>query len=207
MLKIFTSYTPGAGKSYAMMEEAMNESRNGKKVVIAFINKQHRDSSKMPFECNENVTIHPLKGRESIEEIIEMKPDIVVLDELGMRIGKHTFLYNVAESFIKNNISVLTSANLKRFEEVNPIFRSATGVGIKTIIPNRFIKGADEIVFIDREPELMIKDFKEGKLFGERYMNSRIMNKNFEENTLKTYREISLDYLEKYNNVRIIQRD
>ena len=65
----------------------------------------------------------------------------------------------------------------------------------------------DEIVFIDREPELMIKDFKEGKLFGERYMNSRIMNKNFEENTLKTYREISLDYLEKYNNVRIIQRD
>ena len=116
MLKIFTSYTPGAGKSYAMMEEAMNESRNGKKVVIAFINKQHRDSSKMPFECNENVTIHPLKGRESIEEIIEMKPDIVVLDELGMRIGKHTFLYNVAESFIKNNISVLTSANLKRLE-------------------------------------------------------------------------------------------
>jgi len=53
----------------------------------------------------------------------------------------------------------------------------------------------------------MIKDFKEGKLFGERYMNSRIMNKNFEENTLKTYREISLDYLEKYDNVRIIQRD
>lgn len=207
MLKIFTSYTPGAGKSYAMMEEAMNESRNGKKVVIAFINKQHRDSSEMPFECNENVTIHPLKGRESIEEIIEMKPDIVVLDELGMRIGKHTFLYNVAESFIKNNISVLTSANLKRFEEVNPIFRSATGVGIKTTIPNRFIKGADEIVFIDREPELMIKDFKEGKLFGERYMNSRIMNKNFEENTIKTYREISLDYLEKYDNVRIIQRD
>lgn len=207
MLKIFTSYTPGAGKSYAMMEEAMNESRNGEKVVIAFINKQHRDSSKMPFEYNENVTIHPLKGRESIEEIIEMKPDIVVLDELGMRIGKHTFLYNVAESFIKNNISVLTSANLKRFEEVNPIFRSATGVGIKTTIPNRFIKGADEIIFIDREPELMIKDFKEGKLFGERYMNSRIMNKNFEENTLKTYREISLDYLEKYNNVRIIQRD
>ena len=90
---------------------------------------------------------------------------------------------------------------------MNPIFRSETGVGIKTTIPNRFIKGADEIVFIDREPELMIKDFKEGKLFGERYMNSRIMNKNFEENTLKTYREISLDYLEKYNNVRIIQRD
>lgn len=47
MLKIFTSYTPGAGKSYAMMEEAMNESRNGKKVVIAFINKQHR----VPLKC------------------------------------------------------------------------------------------------------------------------------------------------------------
>lgn len=143
----------------------------GKRSLLLLLTNSIGIPLKCLLNCNENVTIHPLKGRESIEEIIEMKPDIVVLDELGMRIGKHTFLYNVAESFIKNNISVLTSANLKRFEEVNPIFRSATGVGIKTTIPNRFIKGADEIVFIDREPELMIKDFKEGKLFGERYMN------------------------------------
>ena len=31
MLKIFTSYTPGAGKSYAMLEKAMAEQAKGKK--------------------------------------------------------------------------------------------------------------------------------------------------------------------------------
>ena len=34
MLKIFTSYTPGAGKSYAMLEKAMAEQAKGKKVLI-----------------------------------------------------------------------------------------------------------------------------------------------------------------------------
>ena len=43
MLKIFTSYTPGAGKSYAMLEKAMAEQAKGKKVLIGFLNGGHRN--------------------------------------------------------------------------------------------------------------------------------------------------------------------
>ena len=56
---------------------------------------------------------------------------------------------------------------------------------------------ADEIYFIDRKPELMIKDFQSGKLFDETYMKSRIMQKNFRKETLTKYREISFAYLKK----------
>ena len=47
MLKIFTSYTPGAGKSYAMMEEAMNESRNGKRSLLLLLT----NSIGIPLKC------------------------------------------------------------------------------------------------------------------------------------------------------------
>ena len=207
MLKVFTSYTPGAGKSYAMMESAVMESESGKKVIVGFINKKHRDASELPLTENENMHMAKIRTRSDIEAIISEKPDIVVLDELGMRVGEKTFIYNIAEMFIKNNIEVLTSANLKRFDEVNHLFKNITGVGARTTIPNRFIKGADEIIFIDREPELMKKDFEEGKLFGEKYMKAKIMRKNFRQNTLNAYRDVSIEYLKKYNNVRMIRRD
>lgn len=207
MLKIFTSYTPGAGKSYAMMEEAVKANKSGKKVIVGFINQKHRDISALPFLEDENMRRQEIRRREHVEHIINEKPEIVVLDELGMRIGKTTFVYNIAERFIKNNIEVFASANLKKFQEINPLFKEITGVGIRNTIPNRFIKGADEIFFIDREPELMERDFREGKLFGQKYMDSKIMRKNFQLDTLTAYREVSLNYLKKYNNVKIIKRD
>lgn len=207
MLKIFTSYTPGAGKSYAMMEQAVKESNSGKKVIVGFINQKHRDISQLPIIDGKIMHKEEIRKRNDVDNIINEKPDIVVLDELGMRIGKTTFVYNIAELFIKNNIEVFASANLKKFQEVNPLFKEITGVGIRTAIPNRFIKGADEIIFIDREPEFMEKDFRDGRLFGKKYMDSKIMNKNFQLDTLNAYRDVSMNYLQKYNNVTIIKRD
>lgn len=207
MLKIFTSYTPGAGKSYAMMEQAVKESNSGKKVIVGFINQKHRDISQLPLIDGKIMHKEEIRKRNDVDNIINEKPDIVVLDELGMRIGKTTFVYNIAELFIKNNIEVFASANLKKFQEVNPLFKEITGVGIRTAIPNRFIKGADEIIFIDREPEFMEKDFRDGRLFGKKYMDSKIMNKNFQLDTLNAYRDVSMNYLQKYNNVTIIKRD
>jgi two-component system sensor histidine kinase KdpD len=185
----------------------VRESKSGKKVIVAFINQKHRNISQLPFIENENMCKEEIRGRKYVENIISEKPDIVILDELGMRIGKETFVYHIAEQFIKNNIEVFASANLKRFREVNPLFREITGVGIKTTIPDRFLKGADEIIFIDRKPEEMERDFRQGKIFGEKYMESKMMRKNFQLDTLAAYREISIDYLKKYNNVRIIKRE
>ncbi|MBR2190544.1 MAG: hypothetical protein IJ883_02750, partial [Eubacterium sp.] len=59
---------------------------------------------------------------------------------------------------------------------------------------------ADKIIFIDREPDLMIADYEDGKLFVDKYMKSKIMQKNFLPETLTKYREASLKYLEQYGD-------
>lgn len=207
MLKIFTSYTPGAGKSYLMLQSALEEKSAGKEVIIGFLNGKHRDLSEWSFQNEIEDSSVRIKYKGDVERIVREKPDIVVLDEMGMRIGKNAFVYNVIEELLQKGITVYTSANLKRFSSINPLFRKITGIGIKTTIPDYFLDIAEEIVFIDREPERMAEDFMRGTLFEEKYASSRVMQKNFRLDNLIAYRNISMEYLKKYNQVRIVKRD
>ena len=92
MLKIFTSYTPGAGKSYAMLEKAMAEQAKGKKVLIGFLNGGHRNIELIKEKNHIDSAIYNGKGF-SYKQILEEKPDIVVLDEMGMRSKNHGYIY------------------------------------------------------------------------------------------------------------------
>lgn len=193
MLTIFTSYTPGAGKSYAMVQKAMEEKAKGRNVVVGFLHGGHRDIAKI-LEDN---GIH---GRESgkgmsLTEILSKEPDLVILDEMGMKVKHYGFVYEVIDQLLMRGIDVYTSVNLKRFEGLNPSFKKVTGIAIRNTVPDRYLEMAGKVYFIDREPELMMQDFESGKLFDENYMSSNIMKKNFKKKTLESYRTISIDYL------------
>lgn len=193
---IFTSYTPGAGKSYAMVQKAMEEKAKGRKVLVGFLHGEHRDVTTI-LKDNAIEQWDYNAGGLKLCDILERKPDLVVMDEMGMKVKGYGFVYDVIEQLLKNGVDVYTSTNLKRFESANPFFKEVTGIAIKNTIPDRFLSMADEIYFIDREPEFMIRDFQAGQLFDEKYMKSRIMQKNFRKETLERYREISLEYLNK----------
>lgn len=199
-LTIFTSYTPGAGKSYLMVSSAMEKRREGLNVVIGFLNSRHREPDSL---LEDNEICEPESKKYSLAEIISKKPDIVVMDEMGMyhiNTDEKSFVYEDIEKLLQAGIDVYASTNLKKFENINPLFKNITGIGVKKPIPDVFLEMAEHIYFVDREPELMIKDFKEGKLFGERYMKTKIMNKNFEYYTLCAYRDLSKKCLEKYKD-------
>ena len=204
MLKIFTSYTPGAGKTYLMVSKAIEESQKGKKVVIGFLNAGHRDISKT---LKGNGIKHFSRKGMSYEEIIKAEPDIVVLDEMGMKTKGGGFVYDRVRKLLDRGIDVYTSANLKRFHEANKLFKAVTGIGAKNTIPDEFLEKADEIYFVDRNPEKMAEDFKKGEIFCEKYSDSKIMRKNFELETLVKYRQVGMKYLERYRNVITIERD
>ena len=218
-LYIFTSYTPGAGKSYRMVATACEQEDQ---VVVGFLNSAHRDMTKLLKDCD--VTIGDF-SKYSVNGILAENPDAVIFDELGMlsrnkdsrrlrkKHGNHkskdeTFIYNDIDTILDAGINVYASANLKRFESANPVFKAITGIGVKTKVPDKYLEDADEIIFVDREPELMIADYKDGSLFVDKYMKSKIMQKNFLPETLTKYREASLEYLEKYGDkVEVVKRN
>lgn len=191
-LTIFTSYTPGAGKSYYMVEQA---AKSGRKVLIGFLNSDHRSISKI-------IKDHGLKKifrkKYSLSKIIDLNPDLVIMDEMGMsgyNKDRKSFVYEDILVLLNHGIDVYTSANLKRFHSINPRFHAITGIRIRKTIPDEFLEMADKIFFIDREPEKMMEDFAKGKIFTGKQAASGIMKKNFDEKNLIAYRNLSLEIL------------
>lgn len=206
-LTIFTSYTPGAGKSYFMVERAVKKSVQGEKVHFAFLNDAHRNINGITEEI---ILKEKIANKYSVKDILADKPDLVVIDEMGMHginVDEDTFVYQDVEKMLDAGIDVYTTTNLKRFKTANPLFKSVTGIGIKKTIPDRFLEMAETIYFIDREPKLMAEDFIEKNLFCEKHRNSKIMRKNFKLDTLKSYRDICFKFLDKYKSkVKIVTR-
>lgn len=117
-------------------------------------------------------------------------------------------IYDDIDRLLDRGIDVYTTANLKRFDGMNPRFKQISGIGIKTTIPDRYLDMAEKIVFVDRNPNALIKDFESGKLFNKKYMKSGIMKKNFREDILYSYRKLSLEILDKYKDkLEIVNND
>lgn len=197
-LYIFTSYTPGAGKSYLMLQKALERKKQGCTVEVAFVYGKHRDFALL---LEGNGVIGYEGGKYSLNAIIEKQPDVVVLDEMGVRgankDGK-TFVYEDIYKLLELGIDVYTSVNLKRFEGVNPIFKRITGLTVKTMLPDDLLNISESIYYVDREPKKMKEDYEKGFLFDERHMSSSVMKKNFQLRTLEKYREIGLEYLKEH---------
>ena len=196
-LYLFTSYAPGAGKSYLMVERAVLQKAKGKRIIIGFLNSDHRDIDEILIDHHVRRKFHK---KYSLRKILEFHPDLVVMDEMGMR-GRNrdrkSFVYEDIEILLNHGIDVYASANLKRFEQMNPKFKQITGIGIRSSIPQHFLDIAYQICFIDYGPEQMRADFQSGILFDKEEMDSKIMQKNFQLETLKAYRSLCLEILEK----------
>ena len=220
-LYLFTSYTPGAGKTYRMLSCGAENSANLK---VAFLFDNHRSTDKVFKDLGLE---KPRHKTYSLSQILAEKPEAVAFDEIGMfsrnkdiikgftrknnllktdyRDGKEHFIYEDVDVLLEHGIDVYASVNLKRFESANPIFSEITGIRVKKKIPDRYLEIADKIYFIDRAPELMKEDFQNHKLFTEKYMKTKIMRRNFLLTTLDEYRKVSLDYIKKYGDKVIIE--
>ena len=187
-LTIYTSYSPGAGKTHIMLRDALQN--YGEKVVIGFLNGKERKIKGSNIKPVHHYSLEKIVSKYNFE-------NVVIMDEMGMG-GKceddKSFIYEDIEKILNAGINVYTSTNLKRFQNVNSSFKEISGIGVKKTIPIRFLEMADRIVFVDRKPELLENDYKNGELFCNKNQNSRIMQKNFNPEILKKYRVISLEY-------------
>ena len=200
-LTLFTSYTPGAGKTYFMLAKAMEQRSAGKKVTIGFIYGRHRDTAAI---LGDHGIKEDIPSGYSVKDIIKSGSDLVVMDEMGVY-GKniddrHTFVYEDIQKILDFGMDVYASINLKKFAGINKYFREYSGIAVKKCVPDLFLEEAAKIFYLDRDPEKMREDYTSGNLFGERYMKTKIMNKNFRIDTLLAYRRIGLDCIKEYGD-------
>lgn len=173
-LTIYIGYSPGVGKTFEMLSNAIDLYQNGVDIKIGYIEPHQRRETealakKLP-KIATNVTKHGSHSFQylNIDRILEEAPTIVLIDELAhtnISRERHEKRYMDIEEILNHGIDVHTTLNIQHIESLSSQIELMTGVQVKERVPDYFIIGADVLEVVDISPNQLIKRLKAGKVY------------------------------------------
>jgi len=199
-LKIFLGYAAGVGKTYAMLEAARQRKKDGRDVVVGYVESHGRSETDALLEGMEAVQrkeVHyqgVLLPEMDIDAILARRPQIVLVDELAHSNApgsRHEKRWQDVEEILETGIDVYTTVNIQHFESLNDVVAQITGITVRETIPDRLLDIAFEIKLIDISPEDLIQRLNEGKIYIPNQA-AKAIEKFFRPGNLMALRELSL---------------
>jgi len=199
-LKIFFGYAAGVGKTYAMLDYALEQMRGGLDVVAGYVEPHTRPETMQLLEGLPVLPPKMIKYRNmdlkefDLDAALQRKPDIMIVDELahtnaeGVRNKKR---YQDVEELLNAGINVYTTVNVQHIESLNDVMQSITKVPVRETIPDSVFDKADKVELIDIEPDELLKRFREGKIYRQDRAEMAMGNFFIKEN-LRLLREIAM---------------
>ncbi len=199
-LKIFLGYAAGVGKTYAMLDAAHQAKKNGKDVVVGYVEPHPRPETTALLEDLEQIATKSIhyKGRIfhelDIDEVLRRKPEIVLVDELAHTNApsmRHVKRYGDVEELLAKGIHVYTTVNIQHIESLHDIVEEITGVKVRERIPDYIIDEAAHIKLVDVEPEELLHRLKGGKIYLPEQVEQALQS-FFQRKNLVALREMAL---------------
>ena len=201
-LKIFLGYSPGVGKTYAMLNEAAVLKRRGEDVVVGIAVTHGRTETEALLK---NLEIIPRRRVEyqgiiieefDLDGILSRRPAVVLVDELAHTNAagsRHPKRYQDVEELLDHGIDVYTTVNVQHFESLNDIVEKITGIRVQETLPDTFLDRADEVQVVDVPLEELFERLKEGKVYIPKQA-ARAMENFFQRGSLVALRELMLTH-------------
>ncbi|SHI20269.1 two-component system, OmpR family, sensor histidine kinase KdpD [Sporobacter termitidis DSM 10068] len=199
-LKIFFGYAAGVGKTYAMLDDAREQRRNGADVLVGYVEPHTRPETMallegLPVLPPLTVPYRNIALREfDLDAALRRKPELVLVDELahtnaeGVRNRKR---YQDIEELLKAGINVSTTVNVQHIESLNDIVQNITKVQVRETVPDYVFDRADMVKLIDIEPDELLRRLEEGKIYRPERAETAMRNFFTREN-LRLLREIAM---------------
>lgn len=172
--KIFFGMCAGVGKTYAMLEAAHAVKKDGKDIVIGYVETHKRAETE---RLTLDLEIIPRKkidyrGTEfeemDIDAILQRKPQIVLVDELAhtnITGSRHLKRYQDVMEILENGIDVYTTVNVQHVESRSVTVNEITGIAIHEKVPDSVFDLATDIELVDISPDDLLKRLSEGKVY------------------------------------------
>ncbi len=168
--KIFIGMSPGVGKTYKMLEEALSLKAAGIDVVIGLLETHGRKDTIAKAIGLEMIPRQAVSGLSEMDTpaILARSPQFVLIDELA-----HTNIpgserekrYQDVEVILQAGINVYSTLNIQHIESLNDIVARITTVIVRERVPDRVLESADQVVVVDVTPETLQERLIEGKIF------------------------------------------
>lgn len=161
-LSIFVSYFSGTGKSYAMLEAADRARQAGMDVVIGLLSADQWPGTRALAEKFETLPHKSVvcNGQTSdeidLDACLKRLPQLILIDDLShlnMDESRHMKRYQDIEELLKTGVDVYTTLDIQHIESIQDSISSILDAPIRERIPDRIFDQAEQVEFIDIEPE------------------------------------------------------
>ena len=199
-LKVFLGYAAGVGKTYAMLEAGRQRKRDGRDVVVGYVESHGRSETDALLEGLEIVPRKDIAYQGvtlpemDLDAVLARKPQIALVDELAHSNApgsRHEKRWHDVEELLDAGIDVYTTVNIQHFESLNDVVARITGVVVRETLPDRLLDMAFEIRLVDIPPEDLLQRLNEGKIYIPDQA-AKAMEKFFKPGNLMALRELSL---------------
>ena len=171
-LKVFFGANPGVGKTYAMLETAHEQRREGVDVVIGVVETHGRAETEALVKGLEVLPRRAVEYRGTLLQEFDLdaalvrRPTVILIDELahsnapGLR---HAKRWQDVHELLKAGITVYTTVNVQHLESLNDVVAQITGVRVRETVPDSVLERADDVELIDLPPDDLLQRLKDGK--------------------------------------------
>lgn len=211
-LKIFLGYSPGVGKTFAMLNEAHVLKRRGVDLVAGIVETHGRQETEALLNELEVIPRRSLEykgiaiGEMDLDAVLQRRPRLALVDELAhtnAEGSRHEKRYQDIEELLEAGIDVYTTMNVQHFESINDTVARITGVRTQETLPDTFLDRADEVQVIDIPWEELVQRLKEGKVYiPERARQA--MENFFQRGNLTALRELMLNIVARKMDAEVL---
>ncbi|MBA3842916.1 MAG: histidine kinase [Actinobacteria bacterium] len=198
--RILLGAAPGVGKTYRMLQEGQQAQREGRDIVIGYLEPHARPETTALAEGLEAVPrARALHGNlelaeMDVEAVIRRAPELALVDELahtnapGARNEKR---YQDIDEILAAGVDVISTVNVQHLESLNDAVFELTEVRPRETFPDRILDNADEVILVDLSPEALRERLAAGKVYPKTGVDAALRN-FFRLENLGALRELAL---------------
>ena len=182
--RILLGMAAGVGKTYRMLQEGQQALREGRDVVIGYLEPHDRpETAALAQGLVELPRLRSAAGVElpemDLNAVIARKPELALVDELAhsnlaeLRNAKR---FEDIDEILEAGIDVTSTVNVQHLESLNDAIFEITGVRVRETFPDRILDEADEVVLVDLTPEALQERLRAGKIYSAERAEAALLN-------------------------------
>ncbi|WAC44559.1 sensor histidine kinase KdpD [Pseudomonas sp. SL4(2022)] len=199
-LKVFLGAAPGVGKTYAMLQAAQAQLRQGVDLRVGVVETHGRAETEamltgLPQQPQQRLEYRGVALSEmDLDGILAKPPKLLLVDELAHSNApgsRHSKRWQDVQELLDAGIDVYTTVNVQHLEALNDQVRDITGVQVRETLPDWVLQEADEILLIDLPPRELLERLREGKVYVPEQARAAI-DAFFSQTNLTALRELAM---------------
>jgi two-component system sensor histidine kinase KdpD len=202
-LKIYLGASPGVGKTYTMLQDAIARREQGLDVVAGVVESHGRkeiDALLLNIEIlpRRIVDYHGKPLLEfDLDAALNRNPGLILIDEMAhMNVPglRHAKRWQDIKELLDRGMNVYTTLNVQHIESLNDVISQIVGIKVRETVPDSMLVLADTTEIVDLPPDDLLKRLQDGKVYFP--AQAEIATQHFfRKGNLIALRELALRYM------------